>query len=145
MDGKFWLRIGVLSCLMASGPVVGQTVAGHSSNVQLLGSPPPAVGAERLTNSNSIYLFLEKTLTLDQDLKPDTGAVIPAGSKIRSYFLHYEPPGSEHEYQVKGYIQFNAVHRRDGLEESRSSRLQFLADPDPGSGSGSIDRLSFES
>ena len=95
----------------AINPVAGSQlltgIVGYSSNVRLLVSPPPAVGDEDLTDSDHVHVFLEKVLTLNQDLTPDTGEVIPAGSRIRSYFSHYDPPGTTGGILDPGFVRFD--------------------------------------
>ena len=96
----------------AINPVAGNQlltgIVGYSSNVRLLVSPPPAVGDEDLTDPDHVHVFLEKVLTLNQDLTPDTGEVIPAGSRIRSYFFHYDPPGTVGGVLDPGFVRFDA-------------------------------------
>ncbi len=96
----------------AINPVAGSQlltgIVGYSSNVRLLVSPPPAVGDEDLTDPDHVHVFLEKVLTLNQDLTPDTGEVIPAGSRIRSYFSHYDPPGTAGAVLDPGFMRFDA-------------------------------------
>ena len=96
----------------AINPVAGSQlltgIVGYSSNVRLLVSPPPAVGDEDLTDPDHVHVFLEKVLTLNQDLTPDTGEVIPAGSRIRSYFFHYDPPGTAGAVLDPGFMRFDA-------------------------------------
>ena len=95
----------------AINPVAGNQlltgIVGYSSNVRLLGTPPEAVGDEDLTDPDHVYVFLEKVLTLNQDLTPDTGEVIPAGSRIRSYFFHYDPPGTTGGVLDPGFVRFD--------------------------------------
>ena len=95
----------------AINPVAGNQlltgIVGYSSNVRLLVSPPPAVGDEDLTDPDHVHVFLERVLTLTQDLTPDTGEVIPAGSRIRSYFFHYDPPGTTGGVLDPGFVRFD--------------------------------------
>ena len=82
-------------------------IVDRSSNVRLLASPPPAVGDEDLTHPDDVHVFLEKVLTLSEDLTPDTGAVIPMGSRVRSYFFHYDPPGAKGGILNPGFVRFD--------------------------------------
>ena len=82
-------------------------IVSYWSNVRLLSSPPPAVGDEDLTDPDHVHVFLEKVVTLARDLAPDTGEVIPAGSRIRSYFFHYDPPGTEGGILDPGFVRFD--------------------------------------
>ena len=66
------------------------------------------MGDEDLTDPDHVHVFLEKVLTLNQDLTPDTGEVIPAGSRIRSYFFHYDPPGTVGGVLDPGFVRFDA-------------------------------------
>ena len=95
----------------ALNPVAGHQlltgIVGYSSNVRLLATPPPGVGDEDLTDPDHVHVFLEKVVTLTQDLTPDTGEVIPAGSTIRSYFFHYDPPGTEGGILDPGFVRFD--------------------------------------
>ena len=95
----------------AINPVAGNQlltgIVGYSSNVKLLNTPPPAVGDEDLTDPDHVHVFLERVLTLTQDLTPDTGKVIPLGSRIRSYFFHYDPPGTAGGVLDPGFVRFD--------------------------------------
>ena len=98
-------EVGAINPVAGSQLLTG--IVGYSSNVRLLVSPPPAVGDEDLTDPDHVHVFLEKVLTLNQDLTPDTGEVIPAGSTIRSYFFHYDPPGTEGGVLDPGFVRFD--------------------------------------
>ncbi len=94
--------------LTPAGTQLVTGTVGYSSNVRVLRSPPRAVGNEDLTDKDHVHVFLEKVLTLNQDLIPDTGEVIPAGSRIRSYFFHYDPPGHDRGGNSgNGFVRFD--------------------------------------
>ncbi len=108
----------------AINPVVGNQlstgIVDYSSNVTVLQTPPEAVGDEDLTDPDHVHVFLERVVTLTQDLTPDTGEVVPAGSTIRSYFFHYDPPGTTGGTLNPGFVRFDGpilgvLNRTDSL------------------------------
>ncbi len=108
----------------AINPVVGNQlstgIVDYSSNVTVLQTPPEAVGDEDLTDPDHVHVFLERVVKLTQDLTPDTGEVIPAGLTIRSYFFHYDPPGTTGGTLNPGFVRFDdpilgVLNRTDSL------------------------------
>ena len=112
----------------AINPVAGNQlltgIVGYSSNVKLLDTPPEVVGDEDLTNPDHVHVFLEKVLTLNQDLTPDTGQVIPAGSRIVSLWengsfllvgalfpagVNARPTEINNQGQITGFVDDQAV------------------------------------
>ena len=95
----------------AINPVAGNQlltgIVGFSSNVRLLETPPAGVGDEDLTDPDRVHVFLESVTKLTEDVVPDTGELIPAGTTIRSYFFHYDPPGTAGGVLESGFVRFD--------------------------------------
>ncbi|MCG3179593.1 MAG: hypothetical protein BIFFINMI_01931 [Phycisphaerae bacterium] len=116
-------RQTVLTALLVMA--TGLSARPAAAAVQLLSSPPPNVNVGVLQSDTLVYLFAEKQITVgDTDaitvdalvpaslpvtydtLHPGTNALLAAGTKVRSYFVHMDAAANSGAIVITGSFTF---------------------------------------
>jgi hypothetical protein len=100
------LRIAFSLATVFYSVVAESAIVSTTGEVSVLSAPPASVTAGGFEDNNITRVFLEKTVTLQNNLTVDNtatgdyppnasrGIVIPAGTTISSYFFDFDPVGS---------------------------------------------------
>lgn len=112
--------IAVATLFWGASPSVAR-LTGTSGDVQVLNQAPADVSPEALTSDTQAFVFTERqcetlTANLPVDVLNPTGTyrdtatqpgVIPAGTRVDSYYVHFDQPGTAGTESVTGTLTFD--------------------------------------
>ncbi len=112
--------IAATTLIWGSSPAAAR-LTGSSGDVQVLNQPPPSVVPEALTSDDQAFVFEERrcatlAANLPVDVLNPTGTygdttaqpgVIPAGTQVDSYYVHFDQPGTAGTESVTGTLTFD--------------------------------------
>lgn len=116
------------TCLAAAAhaSVSGGSTTTATTDFQFLDPPPLQVGQDNQDDSNTLFAFNEKqNFLLTSDLVVDDAGggvpgIIPAGTRVASHYVFFDPAGVINLVSISGSVQFDQdilglVTTRDNL------------------------------
>lgn len=99
--------LALLSALLLSGTrVEAASIVATSGDTQVIVAPV-SVATNDLVDPDAMFVFEERTTTLSGPLALDGGSTIAAGTRVTSFYFHYDQLGNP-ENTVAGSVTFDA-------------------------------------